>query len=1272
MCAGAQKWSILVRKSIFSSFCRKAKKQKPVGHQSSSLEMHKALIQRLSVLIAVALQSISLCTFGQNERGSIPIDTTALALSKITISDGLSQGMVSTIEQDRHGFMWFGTKDGLNRYDGYQFKVFRHDAADSNSVRESTITGLYCDKHGRMWVGTATGLDLFDERTERFIHVPVRHPKGDWGSVVHIVMDDNDDLWVSTTWILVKLTFNESFDDYRIPSFTTTWYGNGYATIGRTRDGRLWGNFDENTFCIEPKHLEPDIVDTIGVFDDYKVQDQFGALTVVEDTIRNKILGIYKNGIVEINPVTREITYLIQDTSDRNWLQALNPIIDRKGIMWLSTFRGLYRFDPNLRQMTYIRPSDPDMKTLMSSLKYTFIDATGTLWLGTSGYGLLKYDSHKERFNNVQSSSVRALSVTKDNNLLISCYDNFITQYDPSQQRKILHIAEVSQKWPAIGSTLLTQYADMTVQDRDGVFWSFINYGTLSHYNAQTGEFGLLRPEISPGEIDGGFHFPLHIGIDGSLWCGGDKALWRIDTRSKQCTPYPWTVPVVNNPYPFVTALHQGKDGILWIGTVKGLLRFDPATNKWNNYEHDRNDSTSLSTPTVFSICPDPSNPTGILWIGTNGGGLNKFNTQTGRFQRYMTKDGLPNDVVYGVLHDDMGYIWMSTNKGLSQFDPKTGHFRNFNAGDGLQSDEFNRHAYAKDSKGWLYFGGVAGFNYFNPLALRQDSTPVKVRITGIRLINKPVEFGVPGSPLTLPVHLSSSIEVPYSANMVTFSFAAMEYAAPELHEYRYMLEGFDEDWIDAGKANIAVYTNLDPGSYTFRVRGRNRDGIWDEKGTSFELTVLPPWWRTWWFYMLCGLVIVGGTLLYIRSLRIQKVVLERTVNDRTRELSREKDKTDELLKNILPENVADELKIRGTAEARHFDQVTILFSDFKDFTIISEQLSAAELVEELNVCFNAFDRIMEKYGIEKIKTIGDSYMAAGGVPDPTSGTPHAVVLAALEMQHSMNERQDERRQKGKPAFEMRVGIHTGPVVAGIVGRRKFQYDIWGDAVNIASRMESTCESGQVNLSSATYQLVKDSPDLVFTPRGKVTTKGKGELEMFYVHARSIETIIESEPTPKEPKLKHEAPSVNVSTSDKRVQPATARLSDLSILLAEDNDFNAMVAQGHLEDWVPGVQLTHVRNGALAVEALINGQFDVVLMDIQMPEMNGYDATKAIRALNGPKSAIPIIAMSANVMKAEMDRCMEAGMNAFVPKPYKKEQLLDAIEKAVKKNQGTS
>ncbi len=321
-------------------------------------------------------------------------------------------------------------------------------------------------------------------------------------------------------------------------------------------------------------------------------------------------------------------------------------------------------------------------------------------------------------------------------------------------------------------------------------------------------------------------------------------------------------------------------------------------------------DPNSLSADIVYTIAGDPQDEY-ILWVGTNGGGLNRFDTRTGQVKRYSTTEGLPNNVVYGILADDEGRLWMSTNRGISRFDPGTGTFRNFDASDGLQSDEFNRYSYCKLPDGTLFFGGVKGFNYFHPKDIQDDSTASAIRITGIKLINRPIDPRAEGSPLTVPAYLSEGLTIPHSTNMVTFEFASMEFSAPEEHRYQYKLEGFDPDWIMAGTDHSAVYTNLDPGTYTFRVRGDNRDGVWDSTGTTFRLIVLPPWYRTWWFYALCVLAVGGGILLYIRLLTRQKRLLESTVAARTAELSKAKERAErsEKVKQQFLANMSHEIR---------------------------------------------------------------------------------------------------------------------------------------------------------------------------------------------------------------------------------------------------------------------------------------------------------------------------------------------------------------------------
>jgi class 3 adenylate cyclase/ligand-binding sensor domain-containing protein len=1197
-------------------------------------------------------------------------DSLDLPFTALTINDGLSQGMVNMIAQDQQGFLWIGTKDGLDRYDGYTFKVFRHDPTDSTTVRGNTISGVHVDPAGRLWVGTSNGLDLFDRGTERFHHLDLQTGGKDFGSVTNMETDRNGSLWLACSKAMIRLDFKRPFQGDRPPPFTTHWLSSGYSKLSQTRDGSLWGSMHNLAFRARAMPGGGVDIDTLELFPYDEKRFHLQGLAVAEDTLRGKTYGFSLNGIVEFDTATGGWTKLYETPGAQLDLHVWGPCVDRTGRIWLATYNGIFLFDPVARRMTRLGAVDPEMRNMAHAAKWCFMDNNGMLWLGTYGYGILKFDPRIQRFHAWQDASIRAIGQGNDGTMLITRYDRFLGVFDPARHGYVRELWSMSQIDPAVQRGLPSGTSDYVVQDQDGIYW--LANGELLRYDAGHGtidKYAALPGGGTEGDREGAL-FPIMLARDGQLWLGGDSALYRFNRGTRRFTPFRYPIASTGDPYDFVTSLIEGSDGRIWAGTMRGVLGLDPRTGAWQHFTHDPSDPASLPVEIVFSLAADPTDPR-VIWAGTNGGGISRIDLHKGGVKTWNTKDGLPNDVVYGALFDDAGRLWMSTNRGLSRFDARSGIFRNFRVEDGLQSDEFNRYAYCKDARGRLWFGGVNGFNYFDPAQFEADSTPVPVCITGLLLMNRPAEFGMPGSPLQQPVHLSRGTEIPYSTNMVTFLFAAMELGTPQLHRYRYKLEGFDPDWIESGASNSAIYTNLDPGTYTFRVRARNRDGIWAGAGTAFTLTVRPPWWMTWWFYALCAGVGVGGTLLYIRNLRRQRQVLTETVAHRTRELSRERDRSEELLKNILPVNVASELKMLGRAEARHFGQVTVLFSDFKEFTRVAEQMNAADLVEELNVCFNAFDRIMDKYGVEKIKTIGDSYMAAGGVPDPSGGMPLAVVLAGLEMQRIMAERRKERTAQGAPAFEMRVGIHTGPVVAGIVGLRKFQYDIWGDTVNTASRMESTGAPGEVNISGATWSLVKDAPELGFTPRGLVNAKGKGNLEMYYVHLRIA--------LPEDPADGSPATAVAMDAPDGLAAEAIGigqgdpPMAGLRVLLAEDNEFNAMVAMGQLENWSPGVQVRHVPNGALAVEALKGGSFDVVLMDIQMPVMNGYDAARAIRALPGAKAHTPVIAMSANVMKAEMDRCTEAGMNGFVPKPFKREELTATISRVLAvrtRNQG--
>ncbi len=402
-----------------------------------------------------------------------------------------------------------------------------------------------------------------------------------------------------------------------------------------------------------------------------------------------------------------------------------------------------------------------------------------------------------------------------------------------------------------------------------------------------------------------------------------------------------------------------------------------------------------------------------------------------------------------------------------------------------------------------MYFGGLQGVNAFYPEELtkkEKEKRQAPVLFTGLAKFDSRVD-----SLITQKKKLrsDSTIGLTHNDQFFTFEYALADYTNPHTTRYSYMLEGYETNWSAPSMNNQARYFNIPAGDYTFRVRAIFENGKWNKEELAIPIHVKQAFYQTWWFILLSALLL--SALLYILfkyriySVEKRRQQLENEVNLRTNELAQEKEKSDKLLLNILPAGLAEELKAYGKAKAKRHENVTVFFSDFEGFTKIASQLSPEELVAEIDKCFREFDEIIDAYGLEKIKTIGDAYMCAG-IPKDKGNNAVSVVKAALDIQAYMNALAYERKENKEIFFEARIGIHTGSVVAGIVGSKKFAYDIWGDTVNIAARMEGNGEVGKVNISAATYELVKDSFDCTY--RGKINVKNKGMVDMYFVDGR--------------------------------------------------------------------------------------------------------------------------------------------------------------------------
>ncbi len=792
-----------------------------------------------------------------------PYPQKKLSFEALTIDDGLSQGMVNCIIQDHFGFMWFATKEGLNRYDGYHFVVYRHDINDTTTLADNFIRCVFEDKEGRLWVGTAGhGLDLFDRTTETFIHFT--HNDKDSTSlpsdnIGRIGQREDGLLLISTSNGVCVLNEKKGTAKQPILSFITVLKQEGYTIC--PADDKVWISTDKKLFCLTGNGVSNFHIDTVPIRQilpsaDYKPQMQ----SIVHDSGKHILYFITNNTIVAYNEKTKQYNNSGKEIS--TWYVTQAALCSGDNI-WIPEDTKLLLFNAKKEMTEWIQSADPRYDLLINSVYCLYEDRSGNIWVGTSGYGLLKYNAHADKFHHTDNGSIGSMQADNKGNVLVIKKGDVACIFDKKTQSYTGQLPDSS-----CGIRLYNSGMEAVLQDEDGTYW--LARQSLLHYNAESNHVDSLP-------MNKRFCFPLYNDTTGLLWMGTDVAFASYNKSTKKFTYYPYPVNTDNTPYKFLEAIYKENDSLFWLGTTNGLYRFNSNTGSWTAFRNNPSNPSSLSYNLIFSLCPDPRYPDKYLWVGTNGGGLNRFEFSTGICVRYSVKDGLPNDVVYGILGDNDGNLWMSTNKGLSCFTlPKVGaakgSFRNYEMKDGLQSNEFNRYSYCKTKDGTLFFGGVDGFNYFNPRSLSNNVTVPNIIITDFRIGNQPVTLHSREGFLQKPVYLTDKIELQYKYNMISFEFAAMDFSQPEKNLYQYKLEGFDENWIPYGTTHTATYTNLDPGTYTFRVKGSNSDGVWNEKGTSVTLVILPPWYMTWWFRLMIVMIVLS-VLYAVYRYRLQQAL---------------------------------------------------------------------------------------------------------------------------------------------------------------------------------------------------------------------------------------------------------------------------------------------------------------------------------------------------------------------------------------------------------------
>lgn len=852
----------------------------------------------------------------------------SIRFDTFNIEEGLSQSVANDIVQDSRGFLWIGTQDGLNRYDGYAFTIYKPNPDDPASLSDGWVTALYAGDDGSLWVGTNQGgLNHFDIKTDTFTRY--RHNPDDpnsltAGTIQVITQDRSGMLWVGTRDGLNRLdpvsgAVTRYLSDPDNP--TTSLSHNTVQDIFQDSKGALWVgtvgglskfNPSDNTFqnyhndAEKPASLSYDSV-----------------VKIVEDLQGNLWVGTSK-GLNRYDPVgDKFIRYLNsrEDPFSLGYDRITDVLVDRAGVLWVGTDFGLDRFDTSVGKFIHYRHSPLLLKTISSnSIKSLFEDREGVLWIGTFGGGINKYSRAQDKFafyrhdpeqpKSIGDGGVFAIHPEDSGLVWVGTFGKGLQHFDPRSGQVVSAFDNNPDNPYSLNSSVVWAIH----RDRFGQLWVGTDNG-LDLWDEQSGAFiHHVWDKNDPETISGNVVFYLYEDSAGELWIGTRRGLDRYDRSSRKFVHYSdASDPEQKTPIAVGSILEDHDENILWVATLGfGLYRYDKQAATFERFVNDPENPASLANDIVLDIFQDEN---GVLWLATGGGGVSRFNPATKTFSTLSERKGLANNFVYCIIEDEQGFLWMSTNYGVSKFDPRDQSFQNYTTSDGLQSNEFNQNACARGKNGAIYFGGVSGLNRFLPEEVRASNYQAPVVLTDLTIEGKPFVTGQ-------AVETVEDIRLEWPQNSFEFEFASLSLAEPRKNRYAYRLEGFDTAWNLLGAKRAGRYTNLPGGTYTLHLKATNGDGTWNETGRAIRITVIPPFWQTGWFIGLVGLTLVmtgvGGYRLRVNSIEAQKQELERQVTERTREIERLFEQTKELAiieeRNRLARELHDSAKQKAFA----------------------------------------------------------------------------------------------------------------------------------------------------------------------------------------------------------------------------------------------------------------------------------------------------------------------------------------------------------------------
>ena len=1169
----------------------------------------------------------------------------------LSIRNGLSQNTVNAILQDRKGFMWIGTKDGLNRYDGLSFRKFKHDAANPRSIGNSFITSLYEDFNGNIWVGTDAGVYIYYPEKEAFEEFDCQSlEKTRIERSVSMIAGDKQ----GRVWIAVEAQGMFCYDARQklLRNYPLSEISSNIKCFTFDSGGTLWLGFYGDGLYYSKDNLAT--VHPYGSPEDGKREFEGGVITkIVQGNYNCLYIGSVKEGVSELNLTSGQVRNLlaIDESGESIFCRDLLPYSDNE--LWIGTESGIYIYNLRTAQFIHLRASLYDSYSLSDNAIYAlYKDREEGLWIGSYFGGV---DYYPRQYT-------------------------YFAKYYPKNIANSLHGKRVREFCRA----------------DDGTLWIGTEDGGLNHFNPKTKEFHFFEPSAGFTNIHG-------LCMDGShLWVGTfSKGLRVIDTRTgvvlrtytEGHTPHSLNdnsifsicrtsageiylgtlfgllrynrtqdnfdrIPELNGK--FVYDIKEDSYGNLWLATyANGAYCYDVSVRRWKNYVFDAEDEKSLPYDKVLSVFEDSYRQ---IWLTTQGGGFCLFHPDTETFTRYGLKDGLPNDVVYQIVEDDDRFLWLTTNNGLVRFDPKTMEMKVFSTANGLPTNQFNYRSGFKDEAGNIYLGSINGFVAFDPRTFAENRQVPAVAITDFLLFNKEVPVGETDSPLKSSITFSDKVVLTADQNSFSFRIAALSYQAPRMNKLMYKLEGFDEGWLTIGESPLVTYSNLGYGDYVFKVKASNSDGVWNEQETSLHLSILPPFYLSGWAYCFYVLFFMGCLVCVIfyfkrRNYRKQHRQMEMLEQEKEREVYHAKidfftNVAHEIrtpltlikgpLENIiLKKEVDSETKEDLYIMKQNTERLLNLTNQLLDFRKTETRgfrlnFTECDVVAVLRETYLRFTSLAKQKGLDFILEL-----------------PQECFMADVN-QEALTKIISNLLNNGVKyaSTYLRISLETDEKV--------FHIRTFNDGEMIPDTMKEEIFKPFVRLD-------KEDEVTTGTGIGLALSRSLAELHqgsLMMEKGEEVNCFCLTLPVNQDSTITLSAENVSQVEENScgwEQEETDTKEKKPMILVVEDNpDMLAFIRKQLTTEY----SVLTAMNGIEALAVLDNHYVNLVVSDVMMPQMDGFELCKTIKS-DLSYSHIPVVLLTAKTNIQSKIEGLELGADAYIEKPFSVEYLLANISSLI-------